>query len=109
MFAINDKPRFIHDCSKCMYLGNYKSYDIYYCVGILGGSVVARYGDEAAEYTSAPVSCVLSDESTSEISTMMSEIARNLLHSGFVKIEVNMNVIKEKEEDWNDYWKMRKS
>lgn len=52
-------PRFTHDCSNCRFIGSDDEHDFYYCLRAeldMGGSVLARYGDEGPEYTSAPVS-----------------------------------------------------
>jgi hypothetical protein len=52
-FRVFNKPRFAHDCARCVYLGHWTDYDLYYCPQDSGGStVVARYGDEGALYTS---------------------------------------------------------
>lgn len=49
----DDKPRYTHDCEKCMYLGNFEKYDLYWCMqGVNIPTVIARYGDEGSEYTS---------------------------------------------------------
>jgi hypothetical protein len=62
------KPQYKHDCNKCIFLGRYrvadketqnyypgnKSVDLYYCKG---SGIVARYGNEGSEYSSAPVGC----------------------------------------------------
>ena len=51
-------PRYIHDCSKCRFLGYTIGggivHDLYYCDTVLG-TVVARYGSEGSEYYSCPV------------------------------------------------------
>lgn len=52
---------FTHDCERCVYLGHHDGLDVYYCPvsaaasGILGGTVVARYGNEGHEYASTDV------------------------------------------------------
>lgn len=52
MTTSNEKPRFIHDCDECTFLGRYEgagtNYDLYYC----GDTVIARYGSEGSCYTS---------------------------------------------------------
>lgn len=55
------KPRFVHDCSRCKYLGSLFLrvsdcpgwYDLYSCdqSGTMP-TVIARYGDEGSEYMS---------------------------------------------------------
>ena len=49
-----DKPLFIHDCDRCIFLGTYKNEDLYFCVaGNMGlDTVIARYGNKGYEYTS---------------------------------------------------------
>lgn len=45
--------RYEHDCEKCIFLGCWEEYDLYFCSGVTRGStVVARYGDDGHEYTS---------------------------------------------------------
>jgi len=50
------KPRYIHNCSACVFLGRYKEHDLYVCQGSGGhkeiSTVVARFGDEGRNYTS---------------------------------------------------------
>jgi len=51
------KPRFEHDCTRCVYLGQHDSFDCWYCPPrehdtIMGGEVVLRYSSEPAEYAS---------------------------------------------------------
>jgi hypothetical protein len=51
------KPRFIHDCKSCIYLGRYLGLihdrrlpaDLYFCPGEY--TVLARYGDEPDSYS----------------------------------------------------------
>lgn len=46
-------PRFAHDCEKCIFLGQYKEYDLYFCKqGGCHPTVIARYGNEGCEYCS---------------------------------------------------------
>lgn len=45
--------RYQHDCSRCLYLGQFEEYDLYYCEQVIGGqTVLARYGNEGSEYLS---------------------------------------------------------
>jgi hypothetical protein len=64
----NQKPQYIHDCNRCVFLGRYKitdketqkyypgnkSVDLYHCKGKIG-DIVVRYGNEGSEYSSMPV------------------------------------------------------
>jgi hypothetical protein len=52
-------PLWQHDCQKCVLLGTVSFHDLYYCPGILGGSVIARYGNDGPEYRSGPVDVLL--------------------------------------------------
>jgi hypothetical protein len=51
-----ETPKYTHDCTDCKFLGNYKGthyhYDLYYCPQSGMPTVVARYGNEGAEYSS---------------------------------------------------------
>jgi hypothetical protein len=55
--ALSVKPRFEHDCTKCIFTGQDEEFDFYYCPPFQG-TVVARYSDDGPDYTSQPVSCV---------------------------------------------------
>lgn len=48
-------PVFTHDCESCRFLGHYDGNDLYYChpKTQLLPTVVARFGDDGPEYTSA--------------------------------------------------------
>jgi len=47
-------PRFEHDCDRCVFLGIEGEHDLYFCVqGDGRPTVVARYGDNGPDYTSA--------------------------------------------------------
>jgi len=56
------RPKFRHDCDHCEYLGTFFDLDVYLCRGesakVLGGSIIARYSDDAPDYYSSPI-CVL--------------------------------------------------
>jgi len=46
-------PRFQHDCVNCIYLGQFKEFDLYFHQAPVGRpTVLARYGDEGHEYKS---------------------------------------------------------
>lgn len=42
------KPRYVHDCYKCEFLGVFKNYDLYYCGAepVSGQTLIARYGPD---------------------------------------------------------------
>jgi len=50
------KPRYIHDCSKCVFLETYEDYDLYVCArhGKID-TLIARYGNDEDEYASGLV------------------------------------------------------
>ncbi len=51
--AENETPRYLHDCTRCVFLGQWQEYDLYYADhGGLPDTVIARYGDDGPEYTS---------------------------------------------------------
>jgi hypothetical protein len=45
------KPKFVHDCEACKFLGHHDEHDMYYCEGG-HPTVVARYGSDGPDYTS---------------------------------------------------------
>lgn len=55
--ATHNKPRFKHDCKACIFLGTYAGHDLYYCKGSesssMGGSLIARYGNDGSNYASS--------------------------------------------------------
>jgi hypothetical protein len=55
-----------HDCDACRYLGTAilmgRTWDFYSCVGDLpGGSIIARYGNDGEEYSSALIHLIKPD------------------------------------------------
>jgi hypothetical protein len=52
-------PLWRHDCQQCVPLGTFTFHDLYFCRGILGGSVIARYGHDGPDYASGPVDVLL--------------------------------------------------
>jgi hypothetical protein len=55
-----DTPRYEHDCSDCVYLGQFNKYDLYFCPR--EPTIIARYSNEGSEYTSGIVFGITSDE-----------------------------------------------
>lgn len=47
---INRQPRYDHDCSSCVFLGQFGEYDLYFCPGET--TLLCRFGDEGPEYKS---------------------------------------------------------
>ena len=56
-------PLFQHDCEKCEFWGVFYGHDVWYCQdsdgGVLGGSLIARHGDDGPDYGSTPLSVLL--------------------------------------------------
>ena len=51
--AIEDTPRYVHNCKNCKFLGQYKEFDLYVCVkGTKINTVVARYSSVDSDYVS---------------------------------------------------------
>lgn len=49
------RPRFTHDCDRCVFLGADEKYDFWFCPSTksaTGQTVIARYGSEGFEYQS---------------------------------------------------------
>ena len=44
--------RYKHDCDNCVYLGEYKNADLYFCNQISVKTVVARFSDYGPDYIS---------------------------------------------------------
>ncbi len=51
MFASLPKPKHVHDCSSCTFLGTYNGSDLYCCLGVLP-TVIARNSSEGSDYAS---------------------------------------------------------
>lgn len=64
----DEKPRFIHDCEECVFLGTYRGkafeeaveeeqdYDLYWCPQSGHPTLLARASDEVSDYWSGMVS-----------------------------------------------------
>lgn len=48
-----EKPRYIHDCDTCVFLGQYKEYDLYFCSN--EPTIICRYSDDGPDYSSGLV------------------------------------------------------
>jgi hypothetical protein len=108
MFDIASKPRYIHDCDNCLFLGCYKEFDIYWCQGsssFAGGSVIARYGSEGRKYSSSPVSMIFYADLADNV---LFKAAQYLLYQGYVKLHINQEKIDEDKNLYEDLWNMRK-
>jgi len=58
------EPRYIHDCDACIFLGQYKKYDLYFCGkgSLVSTTVILRYSDEGGDYHSGLTFTVTSGE-----------------------------------------------
>jgi hypothetical protein len=45
-------PRYQHDCSRCIFLGQYDDADLYFCGKGPNATVIARFSGDGADYTS---------------------------------------------------------
>lgn len=45
------KPRFIHDCDGCIFLGSLYQYDLYFCPSSYP-TIILRFGNDGPEYSS---------------------------------------------------------
>ena len=55
------KSRFQHDCDKCLFLGQDKEHDFYFCDSRLP-TVIARYGNDDSEYASGLESALVREK-----------------------------------------------
>jgi len=55
-----DTPRYSHDCSDCVFLGQFNKYDLYFCPR--EPTIIARYSSEGSEYTSGIIFGIMRDE-----------------------------------------------
>lgn len=99
------QPRFVHHCSKCVFMGQTGKYDMYFCPsemdGKLGGSVIAREGDDD-RYASSPVALALTlDEYVPErglgsATAAYIKLARHLVRESYVTIEINQTQVEKR-------------
>lgn len=47
-----EEPRYEHDCTWCVFLGQYGDNDLYFCPGGGNPTVIARHSDEGSDYQS---------------------------------------------------------
>lgn len=104
------QPRFQHDCKNCHFFGQSGDLDLYYCArseADFGGSVVARYGNDAPEYHSSPVSVLLGsilERGVHAPHDVMVRLAKKLLGDGYVRLSTNYGKLRDKaadDADWN--------
>jgi len=53
-----ENPRYVHECSTCIFLGLYEEYDLYYCPQSGNPTVIARYSSDGPDYLSSMISCM---------------------------------------------------
>lgn len=51
-------PRYVHDCDRCVYLGQFEQYDLYYCPS--EPTIVCRFSSEDPDYNSGLIFAVTS-------------------------------------------------
>lgn len=52
--------RYVHGCSKCVFLGQYDKYDLYFCTGT-ETTLVCRFGNDGSDYASGMVFALVDD------------------------------------------------
>ena len=53
-------PRYKHDCTRCEFLGQHESFDVYRCpTGLLGATYIARESDAEPDYAAWPEKLLL--------------------------------------------------
>jgi len=108
MFNSMKDPRFTHDCKTCMYLGQYREFDVYWCPNsdwsdtFGGGSAIARYSSEPSDYKSMPLSVILYADHDMGI---LSIVAREILRKGYVKLKIHREAIEKDRDIYDDLWK----
>ena len=76
-----EKAQYTHDCDSCTFLGrdidtgSNTQVDMYFCPQGSLPTIVMRYGNEGADYTSAPINVINSDLDTFDESPLL----RNML------------------------------
>lgn len=45
-------PQFEHDCTRCIFLGRWETYDLYFCPQGPFPTVIARFGNDGPQYAS---------------------------------------------------------
>ncbi len=74
-----DLRRFSHNCCGCTYLGQWREYDLYYCEDCcFVPSVVARWGNDRADYVSGL------DEVTQSVTPHLREAKRRAEAMGLI-------------------------
>lgn len=51
------EPKFTHDCTNCIFLTHLLDCDLYYCQHINSRDLIARFGNDWSEYSSAADWC----------------------------------------------------
>ena len=50
------RPRYKHDCERCIFLGQYNKYDLYFCTRFgISDPILARFSSERLGYVSCEV------------------------------------------------------
>ena len=80
------EPRYAHDCDTCIFLGQYKKYDLYYCAG--EPTVVCRYSDKGPDYNSGLAFAVTKDIKGNDLTHYQVALIRALRKSDEIKAEI---------------------
>lgn len=91
------EPRYTHDCNTCVYLGQYKQYDLYYCAG--EPTIVCRYSDEGPEYNSGLIFAVTKDIKDNDLTHYQVALVRALRKNDEIKSEIYDYFSKNHEQD----------
>lgn len=82
-------PKFKHDCDGCIFLSwvpiGPEGHDLYFCPKCDGGSIIARYGDEGSQYSSAPWQIAEQIIDTSETNEGSWQVFKEALREAFAR------------------------
>jgi hypothetical protein len=99
-------PRYKHDCTACIFQGRSGEYDLYFCPaseGDWGGTVLARYGNDAPAYSSGPLSCYLTSDIPRTMDSAgyaLQRLAKRMLGDGVVRLSLDREKVNELRETW---------
>ena len=92
-------------------MGRHGQYDLYYCPkpDAGGGSVIARFGNDAPDYASSPVSTALAHDldltqHPDAAHVAYVRLARRLLHEGYVYVRCVPMKAAERYADYKETW-----
>jgi hypothetical protein len=92
-------PRYKHDdCTACHYLGQFDKYDLYFCGGEMGTTVIARWSDYGPDYSSGIVFGIMRDEVRPGVGHPLREALIRALMVPEYRNEINEHVIRYESE-----------